>query len=212
MEQPAKTRIRVSAFVDGFNLYHALDDLKQNHLKWLNLRTLLENFAPPQTHDLREVYYFSAHADWMPDKRRRHKAYVYALRHAKVTPVMGNFKPRDMECLACGNTWVGHEEKQSDVNLAVQLVRDAYKDTYDQALIVSGDSDLAPPIRLLREIFPEKKVKIVSPPGRYHSKELCQISHGRAKIDVCHLEASLFPDRIATLGGLVTRPIEYDPP
>jgi len=34
---------RVSVYVDGFNLYHAIDDLKNNTLKWLNLALLGQN-------------------------------------------------------------------------------------------------------------------------------------------------------------------------
>jgi uncharacterized LabA/DUF88 family protein len=205
----SKQLIRVSAFVDGFNLYHAIDDLGRNDLKWLNLRDLLSCFTKPDIHDLREIFYFSAYADWMPDKRKRHMAYVRALRHARITPVMGNFKENQQRCLGCGRTWTAHEEKQSDVNLAVELVREAYKNSYDLALIVTSDSDLAPPIKLLCEIFPEKKVKVISPPGRMHSKELGRLASKRAKIQIEHLEKSLFPADLATATGLVVRPAEY---
>ena len=30
-------RRRVSVYIDGFNLYHAIDALNENHLKWLDL-------------------------------------------------------------------------------------------------------------------------------------------------------------------------------
>lgn len=151
--------IRVSAFIDGFNLYHAIRDLGRNDLKWLNLRDLLNHFTTDGIHELGDIFYFSAYADWLPDQRKRHMIYVRALRHAGVTPVMGNFKEKERKCFVCKSEWIGHEEKQSDVNLAVRLVREAYKDAFDLAFVVSCDSDLAPPIKLLREIFPKKKVK-----------------------------------------------------
>jgi len=204
--------IRVSAFIDGFNLYHAIHDLGRNELKWLNLRALLENFTKKGLHELGDIFYFSAYADWLQEKRKRHLVYVRALKHFQVTPIMGNFKDKDIECRVCSNMWVDHEEKQSDVNLAVELVREAYKDSYDQALIVSGDSDLAPPIRLLKEIFPKKKVKVICPPGRFHSKELGSLANKRAKIQIVHLESSLLPAEMATRTGLITRPPEYAPP
>ena len=37
--------IRVIAFVDGFNLYHAVHDTGQDHLKWVNLKSLCTEFA-----------------------------------------------------------------------------------------------------------------------------------------------------------------------
>ena len=56
------SRMRVSAFIDGFNLYHAVDATGMHHLKWLDLRALCEKFAPRPDYDLRTVYYFSAYA------------------------------------------------------------------------------------------------------------------------------------------------------
>jgi hypothetical protein len=38
--------VRVTALIDGFNLYHTLDGLGQHHLNWLDLRALCEEFAP----------------------------------------------------------------------------------------------------------------------------------------------------------------------
>ena len=80
--------IRVAAFVDGVNLYHALRYLGGNHLKWLNLRMLCENFAPGPALFLVEVFYFSAYATWRPNSYRRHREYVRALQATGVTVVM----------------------------------------------------------------------------------------------------------------------------
>lgn len=43
------------------------------------------------------------------------------------------------------------EEKGSDVNLASFLLIDGYNRDYEQALVISNDSDLVLPIRLVRE-------------------------------------------------------------
>jgi uncharacterized LabA/DUF88 family protein len=203
--------MRVSAFIDGFNLYHAIDDLNRPDLKWVNLRCLMEKFIDPGIHVLGDIYYFSAYCDWDREKRARHMAYVRALKHFDVTPVMANFKEKDMECFHCHNTWIAHEEKQTDVNIAVHLVREAYRDTYDRAFLVTSDSDLVPPLALLREIFPKKSVKVICPPERWHSKELCRYSKKPAKIQVSHLEDCRMQGSIATMTGLVTRPTDYKP-
>ena len=66
---------RVEVFVDGFNLYHALQDHRRLHqYKWLNLRALADRFVRPRDQVL-GVYYFTAFANWMPDKVQRHKVY-----------------------------------------------------------------------------------------------------------------------------------------
>src|SRR5437762_3268270 len=51
---------RIAVYVDGFNLYHALKNLKKNHLKWLNLRALAEKFINPREEAIEAVFYFSA--------------------------------------------------------------------------------------------------------------------------------------------------------
>jgi uncharacterized LabA/DUF88 family protein len=59
----------------------------------------------------------------------------------------------------------------TDVNIAVQLMGDAFDDAFDVALVVSGDSDLTTPIRRVRERFADKRVIVAFPPRR-HSAEL----------------------------------------
>lgn len=42
-------------------------------------------------------------------------------------------------------------EKGVDVHIAADLLRGAYKDTYDTAILVSSDTDLIPAIQYVRE-------------------------------------------------------------
>lgn len=81
--------VRVVALFDGFNFYHAVDDLGLHHLKWLDLMALARVFAPGPVHEVVMVAYFSAYATWLPASYARHRAYVAALRAVGVTPVMG---------------------------------------------------------------------------------------------------------------------------
>nr|VFJ52675.1 MAG: NYN domain-containing protein [Candidatus Kentron sp. DK] len=52
----------------------------------------------------------------------------------------------------------------TDVNIAAQLLCDAYDDHFDTALILSGDSDLNTPVKIILTRFPDKKVIVVFPP------------------------------------------------
>jgi uncharacterized LabA/DUF88 family protein len=205
---------RVSCFVDGFNLYHAVDDLGKPHLKWLDLWKLTEVFVDPAIHELTTVYYFSAYATWRPDAMKRHKQYVSALGKMGVVPVMGHFKEKERRCLTCRRKWIAHEEKETDVNAAIWMLNEARKGSFDSAYIMSGDSDLAPAVRMLRNEFPQKEVKIIAMPGRMHSKELAQAGKKLAKIKEIHLERSLLPDEIRDAANriIVGRPAEYTPP
>lgn len=74
---------RIIAYVDGFNLYHAIHDLSRPALKWLDLWALTASLAR-QGETVTEVNYFSAYATWRPDAHQRHIEYVKALEQAGV--------------------------------------------------------------------------------------------------------------------------------
>ena len=90
-------------------------------------------------------------------------------------------------------------EKQTDVNIAVAMLTDAFKDRFDVALLVSADSDLCPVVSSIRTLFPKKRVVVAFPPGRA-SKELAGIASafniGRAK-----LSQNQFPDVVKLPNG-----------
>lgn len=209
--------VRVVAFVDGFNLYHAIDELGQRHLKWLNLRVLCSQFAPAPQYRLTDVLYFSAYATWRPAAYARHRRYVRALRAVGVTTIMGTFKPKVRFCRRCRHRWRDHEEKETDVNIALHLYRGATRGMYDRALLVSGDSDLAPAVRLIRADVPAAQVRVVAPVGRGYSMDLYNAAGGKAacvKMKRIHVERALFGAQVydSDRNLVAVRPVEYDPP
>jgi len=209
--------VRVLGLVDGFNLYHAIGDLHQNHLKWLDLWKICENYAPPPRLELVGVFYFSAFATWKPDSYKRHREYVRALQTVGVKTVMGKFKEKDRKCFSCDSQWKDHEEKETDVNLALYLLIEAVKDSYDRALLITGDSDLAPAVRLVKREFPNKDIRIIAPVGRNNSGDLVTAVGGQPhcrKMQLSHVKRALLPQTVSDTEGLTvaTRPTEYDPP
>jgi uncharacterized LabA/DUF88 family protein len=206
---------RAVALVDGFNLYHAIEELHAPHLKWVDLWNLCERLVGKNLR-LDKVLYFSAFATWRPDAYKRHRAYVAALEHVGVQPIMGQFKQKDRRCNHCGTRWIAHEEKETDVNIALHLLNLAYKDCFDCALLISNDSDLAPAVRMLKTEFPNKWVRIITPPKKRTSKELVQAAGGMTCVRTLkekYLADSLLPASIASDDGLtIERPDEYRPP
>lgn len=77
--------IRVACYIDGFNIYHAIDDANRaadgalNHLKWVNLRELMERFIDPAIHEIVSVRFFTAFPTWNAERVARHREYVKAL-------------------------------------------------------------------------------------------------------------------------------------
>ena len=57
---------------------------------------------------------------------------------------------------------IDSEEKGTDVNLATRLLVDGFNGAYEQAVIVSNDSDLASPMRYVRDEL-GRKVIVVNP-------------------------------------------------
>jgi uncharacterized LabA/DUF88 family protein len=94
----------------------------------------------------------------------------------------------------------------TDVNIAVELMTDAFTNQYDTAILISGDSDLVPPIKAIKSIFPLKKIIIAFPPNRFNnvmkSAANGHLFINRNKLINCQLPDSL----ISTQGHLLERP------
>jgi uncharacterized LabA/DUF88 family protein len=95
------------------------------------------------------------------------------------------------------------EEKGSDVNIAAHLLNDAWKDEYDIAAVVSNDSDLVGPIRMV--VTERRKIVYIVCPGRWAaSKKLTAVASGVRHIHPPMLAASQFPDPLP--GTLISKP------
>jgi hypothetical protein len=204
---------RAALYIDGFNLYHAIDDLAENHLKWLDLWALGNLLIPSNTEKLVKVVWCTAVRTDDVQKMLRQREYIRALQGTGITCLEGHFAKESRNCKNCGGQWQAPVEKQGDVNLAIALIDDAYRDVFDHAYLITADSDQAATVGLLKSRLPQKKLTSVSPPGRSHCKEI--LSHDPAKIalGVSHLERCLFP-KYVVVGGkpIATRSMVYDPP
>lgn len=88
------------------------------------------------------------------------------------------------------------EEKGSDVNLAVHLVNDAWAGRFDAAVVVSNDTDLVEPIRIVAQEL-GKSVYLLTPPGKFGAASpLVRVATHQRHIRPSHLRASQFPDPV----------------
>ncbi len=217
---------KVISFVDGFNLYHSIRELgsdkykkpipNKNHLKWVDLWCLSSRYANKESQKLIRVLYFSAFATWLSGPYSRHRKYVKGLQNRGVEFIKGKFKDKERECKTCGATWVGHEEKETDVNIGIHLLNEAYKNSFDHAILISADSDLSPAVKLIKKTFPSKLIYVVIPPKVKPSKELIQAAGGyqfSRNIKESHIAKCILPAEITNQYGqlIVKRPREYDP-
>jgi uncharacterized LabA/DUF88 family protein len=97
----------------------------------------------------------------------------------------------------------------TDVNIAMNIIVDAYNDEYDMAILVSGDSDLMPPIREVHKLFKDKRVFIAFPPKR-HNNSLALIAKGSEIIGRKRLIDSQFDEQVLSKTGYPLRmPVEW---
>jgi uncharacterized LabA/DUF88 family protein len=61
------------------------------------------------------------------------------------------------------------KEKQTDVNIAVNLLYDCFKNNCDVSVLISGDNDLIPAVRCIKNHFKEHRLHIIYPPNRNRS-------------------------------------------
>lgn len=199
---------RIISYIDGFNLYHAIDDLKRPSLKWLDLKGLTVSLARTGE-TVVEVNYFSAFATWRTEAYKRHVEYVKALEHAGVHCIMGHFKSKQRTCQQCGSSWIQHEEKETDVHIAARIVVDACEDRYDRAILITADSDLVRALNIVKARFPEKQLFVVAPPKRLTAARglnpKLEITPGRlAKCPLPETATDAMTGRV-----LFTRPVSY---
>jgi hypothetical protein len=96
------------------------------------------------------------------------------------------------------------EEKGSDVNLATHLLHDAHMGRFDVAVVVSNDSDLLEPIKIVRNVL-GKQVGILNPHPRPSRALLPHIDFIK-QIRGGALGASQFPATMRDAHGTFTKP------
>ena len=193
-------------YVDGFNLYYRAVQEKPR-LKWLDLRKLAQALFPGDA--IQSIHYFTSPLIDRPgedeprerQKQRRQLVYLEALRTIPgLTIHLGTFQPqRNMRRLVSqpSNKVLVHDvsEKKSDVSLATRLIVDGCKGSYEQASVLSEDSDFVEAIRSVREEL-GLPVILVNPSPRKADEpnELRDVATRVVRVRERHLEQSQFPD------------------
>jgi len=194
---------RVVVYVDGFNLYFGMLNAGFDHCKWLNLLLLTENLLT-SNQELVEVKYFTSSVSNNPEKQKRQITYIEALETVGVKIYYGTYQSDTIECRKCKYIWPKYNEKMTDVNIATQILIDAYQDKYDAALLISGDSDLVPPIKVVHDLFNNKRVFVAFPPNR-HNSSVALVAKGSFTIGRKKLIDSQFNDQITKKDGYVLK-------
>jgi uncharacterized LabA/DUF88 family protein len=203
---------RAIVYIDGLNLYYNL--VKGTPYKWLDFVALFRKVLPKNL-DILKIKYFTTIVKSFPNDTQapfRQNVYIRALKEVSgnmLEVYYGSFEINskrrrlkipliDSQGQKIYNVWVIEpEEKGSDVNLAVHLLNDSWKDCMDWAVVVSNDSDLAESLRLAK-IERNKKILLVPPISseKKPSSKLLKYADKHILIRESHLKESQLPDVI----------------
>ena len=145
---------RVIILIDGSNLYHILRNLYGSSKTLMNFDfDKFSTYLASGNNKIR-VYYYTAPLDRKKDEATYRKQQQFFEKLKKIP----NFK---LILCRMQKEKIGGETiylvKEDDIHLAVDMVKLAYSNAYDTAILVSTDGDFVPAVKTVQEIG--KKVK-----------------------------------------------------
>jgi uncharacterized LabA/DUF88 family protein len=161
-------------FVDGsnFNLARHYDGIAID----VDLNLLATRLSRGY-HFIKLRYYTSPLPDVRsPAYRGQQKFFDQVRQSRRVELVLGRHEPRTDRH---GERY--HVEKETDVNLAVDMVVGAYEDRFDVAMLVAGDTDYVRAIRAVQARG--KRVVWCHLPAQKHTHHLAQLCDERRELD-----------------------------
>lgn len=213
---------RVNYLVDGFNLYHSIkkaESILKASTKWLDIHKLCSSYlhliagVVGEKATLNKIYYFSALADHLeathPDVTLRHKIFLKCLKNTGIVIELSRFKPKDIKCPSCGKFFVKHEEKETDVAIAIKLIEVLSTDECDTVVLVTGDTDIAPAVKTAYRLFPSKRILFAFPYQR-KNRELSKLATGSFEINKNQYAKYQFPNSYKLNDGkIINKPSSW---
>jgi uncharacterized LabA/DUF88 family protein len=199
-------------YIDGFNLYYGA--VKDTPFKWLNVQTMCQLLLPNYT--IVKIKYYTARVSARPGdpgQPVRQQTFLRALAtipnleivygqflQSKISMPLANPHPGGPRFA----TVIKTEEKGSDVNIAAHMVHDAHLGLYETAVIVSNDSDLVEPVKIVRYEL-NKDVGMLNPHKR-PSYDLKRYVTFMKPIRKGVLRQSQFPAQLRDANGMFHKP------
>ncbi len=167
VNQTSPKKYKTIVYVDAFNLYYGV--LKGTPYKWLDIDLLVKNLL--KNNEIIGLKYFTApvksnHKN--PNRFKNQKVYISALREfiPYFECINGYFKsknvnvnnpnppPEQIHALI-------PEEKGTDVNIGVEIVKDCYTKDFECIVLISNDSDLERALIIARQTG--KRIIVITP-------------------------------------------------
>jgi hypothetical protein len=205
---------RVRVYVDGFNFYYAVKHGSEDGefpigLGWCDFRKLAERHMVGPNAVVDQIKYFTAPVTsglaTSAGEERRQSTWLDAVRTIPGLEVIRGFHQQ--------HDWKPREEKQTDINIAVELLVDAMNGAFTRAILITADVDQVPAVRAARERLPGRQVEVDLwlPPGaraERWKREAQKLGVACREITLEMLATSRLPDRIVTKAGTVVTCLE----
>jgi len=211
---------RITVYIDGFNFYYGLKRMKEidadwQKFYWIDFVKLFELFlGTNQT--LQKVYYFTTPPLSISKSNRQSQLFDAnkALNGNRFETVKGMFYEKEHICPVCSSAYTKPEEKRTDVNICAQMMLDCSLNNTDTVILVSADSDLVPPLELIREYYANKKIRIYFPPKAFSNELNNFIKAGNRKLVMLEKSKpkflnSVMPDIVTKDGTTYTIPPKW---
>ena len=173
--------MKANIYIDGGNLYFGM--LKGHpESKWLDISKFCELLTDGE-HEINDIKYFTSIIKTHPHDPaavEHQNVYLQAISaRGGVKTIFGYYNKNktwlpaiDPECVNCkvtGEKKLVHamkfEEKRTDVNIVTEMLRDAYTTDVQSFVLISGDSDFATPLDLIRQDL-RRQVMVLNPKDR----------------------------------------------
>ena len=225
---------RAIVYLDGYNFYYSR--LRGTDFKWLDVVTLFSTqilrAQLPDTELVKLKYFtapakakFASHAKQSEISQNEYHRALIAKHGERIEIVSGYHTAERVSMLVhqeppdkANRVYVWRlEEKQTDVNIALALYRDAAQGNVDAVVLCSNDTDLVPAVKLIRLDFPNIEIGIVAPVAppaannhRYANAELQALAHWtRRYIRDEELAAAQLRDVVPTRKKAARKPVYW---
>lgn len=181
---------RTIIYIDGYNLYYSR--LKGTDHKWLDVGALLRDQilkAQDPNANVVCIKYFTSPVKASYARHGVASAHAQTQYHRALKAIHGDlieiiqgfhiFGTTHMPVHIQGvepdkqnltSVWM-IEEKQTDVNLALHVYRDAVRGLCQQQVICTNDSDLEPALQMVREDVPSMRIGLIVPLRKRNSTD-----------------------------------------
>ncbi len=159
---------RVIIFIDGSNLYHITKDRLKGQDCYFDFQEFTEYISKGS--ELIEIYYYTAPLDRKLNKEaytKQQRFFDNLRKMPKFNLILCRMQKKKI------NGKIIYQVKEDDIHLAVDMVKLAYKNKYENAILVSSDGDFVPAVKAIQEI--NKKVRNIGFTKRfsYYLKQEC---------------------------------------